>query len=286
MAAIGRRDGREWLAHGACVALTGCYVVLRTGTAMREVGPWLDGAAILVGAQAALWCSSRCVEGRSLFRRPLQVAALLWPLAAAVVVPRVGSAGGALLSFLVALHYSVAARAVASRHLSVPALLCGNAALFLSWAALEWSDVLLYALPVAATLLALVHIYGAELGRSGANVLRGLVLVSIYSLSVGRGLVSTTPLQALLLVPTLCVAGIVAGLLLRVRAYVLLGVGFLAADLVLTMVRYGLSSRPLGALFLTLLGLVLVAAMVVFSLERDRILRRYSVILGELRTWE
>jgi hypothetical protein len=31
---------------------------------------------------------------------------------------------------------------------------------------------------------------------------------------------------------------------------------------------------------------LLVGGMVVFSLERERILRRYSSILGELRTWE
>jgi hypothetical protein len=42
----------------------------------------------------------------------------------------------------------------------------------------------------------------------------------------------------------------------------------------------------LGALFLTLLGLALVAAMVLFSLDRERILRRYSLVRGELRAWE
>jgi hypothetical protein len=64
------------------------------------------------------------------------------------------------------------------------------------------------------------------------------------------------------------------------------GVAFPAGDLLLNLVRYGVQSRPLGALFLTVLGLCLVAAMVAFSLERERILRRYSLILGQLRTWD
>jgi hypothetical protein len=65
-----------------------------------------------------------------------------------------------------------------------------------------------------------------------------------------------------------------------------MGVAFLAADLAANMLRYGLQHRLMGALFLTFLGLCIVAGMVYFSVQRERIMKRYSSIMGKLQGWD
>ena len=281
----GRRAGRAWQLHGAGVALTALYLLLRLHTGLAAAGPWLDGAVILGASQLALWLGRGLAETDPL-RRPVAVLALAWPLLSLPVLVQMPAGSAALLAFLVALCYAGAAHVHRSRHLGVPAMLFANLSLFTAYSLTGLSDLLLHALPLTVTLLALVHIYAAELGRQGSNVLRGLLLVALYSMGISRALVTLDPLHTLLVVPLLCVAGIVVGTLMRIRVYVLVGVGFLAADLLVNLVHYGLARPHLGALFLTLLGLALVAGMVLFSLERERILRRYSTILGQLRTWE
>ena len=285
---VGLRDGRRWMAHCATVSLTLLYLTLRTQTALRELGPWLDAAVILLASQLALWSAvfHRWIRGQPNARGPLLAAAVVWPLLALFPCLWLSAGGAALLCMLVALHYVAMISALQNRHLALPAMLFGNAALALSYAGLGWSDIMLYLLPGAVTLLGMVHIYRDELGERGARALRGTVLVLLYSLATGRALVLLSPFQALVLVPSICVAGIVAGTLLRVRVYVWMGVGFLAADLLLNMLRHGLAQPHLGALFLTLTGLMIVACMVVFTLEKERILSRYSAIFSELRTWE
>jgi predicted CDP-diglyceride synthetase/phosphatidate cytidylyltransferase len=42
----------------------------------------------------------------------------------------------------------------------------------------------------------------------------------------------------------------------------------------------------MGALFLTILGLLIVGGMVYFNVERERIMRRYAGITTRLRAWD
>jgi hypothetical protein len=194
--------------------------------------------------------------------------------------------GAALLSLSIALHYALLARLDSDRRFALLAAVFANAALFAAWAVFGFSSLLAYAIPLGVTALFLVHVHAEELGERARQRLRVLILGALYALSGAEALAAATPVQALIVVPALCVAGIVLGVLLRVRAYLVMSTAFLALDLGLQMLRYGLQSRPMGALFLTVLGLALVAAMVAFSVERERILRRYAGMVSEIRRWE
>jgi hypothetical protein len=92
--------------------------------------------------------------------------------------------------------------------------------------------------------------------------------------------------QTLVIIPMLCIVAMLAGTYLRIRSYIYLSIGFLATDLIFNMIHYGLEYPILGALFLTLLGLSIVGGMIVFSLERQRILNKYSAIFQEVKTWK
>lgn len=272
----------------ALIAVTAGYVLARVGTPLAAAGPALDAIVIVVAAALALWSSVRIPAAARMvvLRKPLQVAALLWPLAAPWIMIELGSSARCVLGMVVAVHYAAMGRLLHERNLVPLAMAFGNAALLLAFVALGWSDTLLYALPLALSALVLIHVYAPDLGQKGRNTARVLVLGAFYVLALGQALSQATPLQSLVLVPLLCVAAIAAGTILQVRVYVLMGVLFLAADLGANMLRYGLESRLLGALFLTILGLLIVAGMVYFSVERERIMKRYSGIVGKLRTWD
>ena len=283
----GLRDRRRWMIHGAWLTATLLYLMLRTQTGLSDAGPMLDAVVILLASQLALWTATlnRRVNA-GLARGPLLTAATVWPLLVVIPCGSLSMAGAALLCLLTAMHYVATFKNLGNRGHVGLAMLLANAALVLSYGAAGWSDMMLYLLPLSITLLSLVHIYSPELGPRGCKVLRALVLVTLYTLATGRALVVLSPFQALVVVPAICVAGIVVGTLLRVKVYVWMGVGFLATDLLLNMLRHGLVQPHLGALFLTLTGLVIVAGMVLFTLERERILTRYSAVFNELRTWE
>lgn len=274
--------------HLALIAVTAWYVLARAGTPLATLGPALDAVVIVVAAVLALWTSVRIPAGTraAVLRKPLQVAALVWPLAAPWIMIDLGSAARCVLGMVVAVHYAAMGRLLHERNLVPLAMAFGNAALLLAFGALGWSDTLLYAVPLALSGLVLVHVYGPDLGQKGRNSARVAVLGALYVLALGQALAQATPLQALVVVPLLCVAAIVAGTILQVRVYVLMGVLFLAADLGANMLRYGLESRLMGALFLTFLGLAIVGGMVYFSVERERIMKRYAGIAGRLRAWD
>ncbi|MBW2523729.1 MAG: hypothetical protein JRI23_06115 [Deltaproteobacteria bacterium] len=286
LVAYGRTDCRAWMLHAAGVVAPVMYLVVRSQPALSATGPCLDCSLLLVASHGAFWLARSLHAREPASSGALRGVAVWWPLLAVAIAPTLSSSGIALLALLVAVHYAVLAQVARNKSLSVPAMVFGNLALFSSWATLGWSHLLAYAIPVGVTLLALIHVYSDELGRRPRKILRRVVVASLYVLSVGDALLAATPLQALVIVPLLCVAGIAIGAVTRVRIYLVMSVVFLAADLALTMLRYGLESRPLGALFLTLLGLLLIASMVMFSLDRERILRRYSTVLGELRAWD
>lgn len=273
-------DGR-WALASALVL----YLLSRLWGPLSSFGVVLDATMVALVGPLALGLGARFDKGAAILVA-LRDAATYLPLGALVVVPLLGQGASALLALLVAAHYSAAARVLAHKHLGVLALLFANGSLLLCWAVLGWSSPLLVIIPLGVTLLALLHVYEADVSVERRSLLRAVLLVGLYGSSVAVACTDLSPLYALTVVPSLCVLGILAGTLLRIRSYLLLSVVFLAVDLVANMLRYGLASRTLGALFLTALGLLLVAAMVFFNLERERILRRYSSIRLQLRGWD
>jgi hypothetical protein len=284
----GAGPGTAGRGYVALVAVTALYVLSRAATPLASAGSAFDAVVIVVAAELALWTGLRLRPDTRLavLRAPLHAAALLWPLPSVWLMIDLGPTARCILGFVVAVHYAVMGRLLHRRNLAPLALAFGNAALLLTFGALGWFDTLLYAVPVAFSALVLVHVYASELGQQGRNSARAAILLALYVLALSQALAQATAFQALFVVPLLCVAAIAAGTLLQVRVYVLMGVAFLAADLAANMLRYGLQHRLMGALFLTFLGLSIVGGMVYFSVQRERLMKRYSSIMGKLQGWD
>ena len=85
---------------------------------------------------------------------------------------------------------------------------------------------------------------------------------------------------------TVCLIGVAAGVALRIRSYVLLGSAILVACVLANVVHYGLIDHRLGAIFLSLLGLLVVGGMVLFTSHRAEWTRRYQEIRLQLSHWQ
>jgi predicted membrane channel-forming protein YqfA (hemolysin III family) len=89
----------------------------------------------------------------------------------------------------------------------------------------------------------------------------------------------------ILLLAALSIAGILAGIGLRVKSFLYLGSAFLVLDVVVNLFRIGLEDRIIGMVFLFATGVLILVAAVFFNLKRDEVLGRYREIRGELEQW-
>jgi hypothetical protein len=97
-------------------------------------------------------------------------------------------------------------------------------------------------------------------------------------------LVFDSPVEALVMASA-CVTGVALGALFRIKSYLFLGAGFLVADLGINLVRFGLSGHVATTVVLTGLGLVLLASMVTWSLNRVALTERIHAFRAELAVW-
>jgi hypothetical protein len=143
-----------------------------------------------------------------------------------------------------------------------------------------------WVIPLALILLVSENIHRDQLDRDLAGGLRYLGICMIYVASTADlvlvGLGSSAVLPVVL--AALCVAGVLAGILLRVRAFLFLGVGFLLVD-VLTMIWHAAVDRAhtwVWAASGIVLGVAILALFAHFEKRKNDVLR----LVEELRSWD
>ena len=220
--------------------------------------------------------------------KPLYRLALLLPLLALATVPlQLASpwAGGTLLAAAV-LYLSLAGtlRNPLPLYLGVLAL---NGAIYL-WAPVWAGRYGLWQLtivPAAISVLVLLHLHRHELRP---KVLNGARLAALSLLYAGAGLdVFLRPeLGVFVLALGLAFIGIMAGIALRIRAFLYAGVAFLVLNVIGQLLRFYPDQNLSRALILLGLGTVITLGMVVFNLKREAILQRIRLIRADLAAWE
>jgi hypothetical protein len=219
---------------------------------------------------------------------PLYRLALWLPLLALATAPwQLGSpwTGGTLLAAAV-LYLSLASalRNPWPLYLGVLAL---NGAIYL-WAPL-WAERYglwqFYIVPAAVSVLTLLHLHRRELRP---NVLNGARLAALSVLYAGAGLdVFLRPeLSVFVLALALALVGLIAGVALRIRAFLYAGVAFLVLNVAGQLVRFYPEQALSRALILLGLGTVITVGMVLFNLKREAILRGIRIVRADLAAWE
>ena len=219
---------------------------------------------------------------------PLYRLALWLPLLALATAPwQLASAwtGGTLLAAAV-LYLSLAStlRHPWPLYLGVLAL---NGAIYL-WAP-RWAEHYglwqFYIAPAAVSVLALLHLHRRELRP---NVLNGARLAALSALYAGAGLdVFLRPeLSVFVLALGLALLGVVAGVALRIRAFLYGGVAFLVLNVAGQLIRFYPEQALSRALILLGLGTAITVGMVLFNLKREAILQRVRIMRADLAAWE
>lgn len=149
-----------------------------------------------------------------------------------------------------------------------------------------WRHPQLWLIPPALVALVAEHLNRDRLGHYQSMTLRYLALAAIYVSSTAdlfiAGLGNGWLLPLVLIV--LCVAGILLGMMLRVRALLLLGSVFLVLTIALMIWHAGVDGRQPWILWASgvVLGAAIVALFGVFEKRRDDVLR----LVEDLKEWK
>ena len=281
MRAWRRPDEPQWL-YAAALLLGSLAVYLRLIVlGLTPFTPW-DSAALLIAAFAAVLLHQFTAL------QPFYRLALLLPVLAMMTVPwRLASpwTGGTLITSAV-LYLSLAGtlRNPLPLYLGVLAL---NGAVYL-WAPL-WAQHYglwqFYIIPAAISVLALVHLHRRELRPKVLNGARLAALSALYA-GVGLDVFLRPELWVFVLALGLALTGVIAGVGLRIRAFLYVGVAFLVLNVLGQLLRFYPDQGFSRALILISLGAVITAGMVFFNLKREAILQRVRIMRADLAEWE
>jgi len=300
--------GREAVAVVAAVGVSLWLAVLEA-RADRARGVWLGVVAlscggalthVLAGGQGGVSESIGAVVIAALasglaatvadplpnVSKALRQVAVWWPLLGLVTMPWTSASvsAGVLVAF--AVHYAVLAQSEGFKaSASILSAVSFNGAVLTLWFGAGWGETQYVLVPIGLSGLVLVRIFADELGDVWAARLRALAVAVVYGAAAFRPL-AIDAMWAFLLCVTLCVVGVAAGIALRVRSFVTLGTAFLVTTVVATLVRWGVREPRLGAIFLSALGLAVVAFMVVVTTKKHELLERYKRVRGALERWD
>lgn len=263
-----------WLAAGALTAGTAA------GCALGEVATGLLSVSVLLVALAAV-SLREALPVRPAVGAALRRVAVWWPVMGALATPWASVDTLVVVLVATAAHYAVAARAMRDGAASVLAALVFNVAMATLWFGHGWREPQYLLVPLGASALVLIHLFGLALDQVLASRVRALAISLVYAGVAFRPL-AIDDLPLFFLCVTVCVAGVAVGIGLRLRSFVSLGSVFLVTTVVATLGRWGIREPRLGALFLSTLGLAIVAFMVLVTTKRTALLERYKRVRSAL----
>ena len=271
------------------MAIVAVYGLARSELA-RALPPEVDALFALVMGFLLVGVT---VQARRAGIPPVAVAtrrfAALLPFAIALVLPQEASGTAALAAAGSALLYATLGWVERSRLFGSLGAAAANLALLLFALSSGWSGPEVGAVPLGLLVLALGQIFAATLPHSARVTVRVVGSLLVYlpaalqvAFQVGNARDGAYPV----LFGLACLAGVAAGMLLQIRAYLALGLGFLVLDVGANLVHAGLRDHRVGFLLLSLSGLGILAVMVLTTLRRDAFRAWTARIKGRLRGWD
>jgi hypothetical protein len=137
--------------------------------------------------------------------------------------------------------------------------------------------------PIALSVLFVAHRLRSSVDPRAHAAVRWAAAGAVYLAAFGQNLVD--PFDAALLA-TLGVVGVAVGAALRVRAYLFLGAGAVGAAAITPLVRFGVQDGRLWAIYLTLLGVLVLRCMAVLAAHGPRVRRVWAGVVERLGSWE
>jgi hypothetical protein len=229
-------------------------------------------------------------RGLSVLSEPLERTALAMPMLPAIAfwLPGETVDKSPLLWFTVALFYGFQAYTRRSAWMTVASAIAANICLWVLWNRCEigFADhPQVWLIPPALAVLVAEYLNRDRLRREQSGPLRFFALSVIYVASTADLFIAGVGNSWLLpiVLAGLSVAGVLAGILLRIRSFVLLGVVFLMV-VIITMIWHAAENRGLWVWYLSgvVLGLTILALFAFFEKHRNDVLAG----LEKLKDWE
>jgi hypothetical protein len=216
--------------------------------------------------------------------------AAVLPIALLLLTARGATNEAAGLALGVSALYGAMAWVERSRIFGSLAALAANLALVVFAVAQGLDGAEVFVGPVGIFVTALAQIFAPKMtpaARSALRILGGglLYLPAAIKLTFRLGEAEDGGTYAVIF-GVVCLLGVVAGLVLRVRAYLALGTMFLTLDVVANLVHAGLRDHRIGFVLLSGAGLAILGSMIAITLRRDAAWGIVGRFRSRLRAWD
>jgi hypothetical protein len=215
--------------------------------------------------------------------------AAVLPIGLAIVLPWQATTQAGLFSLGAGLFYGLLAWVERNRIMGTLGAIAANIAILVLLLSQGLRGFEMVLAPIGLCTIIVVHLFADGMAAEVRGALR----------FIGTGLTYAPAAIALVLqvgsaqndyyslgFAAACIVGIGAGVWLRVRAYLILGFGFLALDLGTELVRASLRNQRLGFFALSFVGLAILSAMAAYTLQREKIRQRFAVLRRAFATWD
>jgi hypothetical protein len=215
--------------------------------------------------------------------------AALLPVGIALLLPSGASGQTALMAGGASLLYTTLAVVERSRLFGALGALAANLALLISALAFEVRGSEIYLAPLGLLILMLAQIFGrtvAPATRHWLQTIGGLFIYLPSALEMAQRLSAPGSANYAVGFGTLCLLGVAAGMVLQIRAYLVLGVLFLSLDVVVNLLNLGLRDHRVGFWLLSLSGLCILGAMVGTTLRGQELRQLAARLRLYWRGWD
>jgi hypothetical protein len=215
--------------------------------------------------------------------------AALLPIAVALILPHRASMSAAVIAAASGALYGALAWVERSRFLgSLGAAACNLALLFLAMSnGINGREIHLAALGLFV--LALGHMFASTMehgARTATRIVGGAILYVPAAYRLAGDLGNAANGEYSVAFGAACLVGILAGMVLHIRAYLAFGTGFLVLDVIANLAAAGLRDHRVGFLVLSLAGLGILGMMVFVTLKRDLVRATSARLRLALRGWD
>jgi hypothetical protein len=185
--------------------------------------------------------------------------------------------------------YGAVALSERSRAFGSLAALAANVALVVFALAQGLDGIEIWLGPLGLLVAAMAQIFAARMShgaRSTVRILGGVLLYLPSGFKLALRLGAAEDATYSVVFGAVCLLGVVAGLAMRVRAYLALGTLSLTLDVIANLIYAGLRDHRLGFVILSASGLAILGIMIAVTLRRDRAWALFGQVRSRLGGWD
>ena len=215
--------------------------------------------------------------------------AAVLPLALALLTTNGMTNEAAGLALGTSVLYGAMAWVERSRIFGSLAALAANLALVVFAIAQGLDGIEVFVGPLGILVTALAQIFAPKTSpaaRSALRIIGGALLYLPAGVKLTFRLGEADDATYSVVFGAVCLIGVVAGLALRVRAYLALGTLFLVLDVIANLVHAGLRDHRIGFVLLSATGLSILGIMIFITLRRDRAWAFVGRLRSRVRAWD